>query len=285
MKISNMHDLISLFAGMALASIAHSAIAESPDVTATGDTITAKHRYIMGDNDSKSDATTLCFLEAKRKAIEYAGVYVQSTVEISQTEKSRKAKSDIKTMASALVSSEIVSAETGFDNGKVFVDCVVNAKIDKSQLKQDLAKINSDPAAKKQIEQQQIMLKKLEDEIEKIQARLESASGNKAVALRQERTAVFKNIDTLQEKKLEIIFLIENKGRDAQQLITQGMTGDDVKALLGQPRAENTELLDDRYDGKQHLWWRIGWNYGTHGVHLRNNVVVCVSAKSQGCYQ
>ena len=146
--------LPSLIAGLALALAAQVAVAESSDVTATGDTIIAKHRYTLGDNDSKSDATTICFLEAKRKAIEYAGIYVESTVQITQTEKSRKAQSDMKTIAAALVSAEMVSSNMGFDNGKMFVDCIVKAKVDKSRLNQEIAKITSDPVAKKQVEEQ-----------------------------------------------------------------------------------------------------------------------------------
>lgn len=289
MKISNMFHTIlpSLIAGILLALVTQAASAETPDVTAAGDTITAKHRYTMGDNDSKSDATTICFLEAKRKAIEYAGVYVESTVEISQTEKSRKAQSDMKTIAAALVSAEMVSSNTGFDNGKVFVDCVVNAKVDKSQLKQEIAKINSDPAAKKQIEQQQIMLKKLEAEIMKIQNRIESASSQQAISLRQERTAVFKNIDKLQQKKMDIVSYIENKGKDAEELITVGMTERDVITLIGKNRASNWSIEQNELNnGRTDTWKVVGWNYGSHWVHFRDGVVICVSAYSQyshGC--
>ena len=41
-------------------------------------TITASHTYVLGDNDSRNDARHLCFLEAKRKVLEMAGVYIQS---------------------------------------------------------------------------------------------------------------------------------------------------------------------------------------------------------------
>ena len=41
-------------------------------------TIYASHEYIMGDNDSKNDARHMCFLEAKRKALEKAGTYISS---------------------------------------------------------------------------------------------------------------------------------------------------------------------------------------------------------------
>lgn len=283
MNIANMLYTIShsLIAGLALALVAQVAGADTPDVTATGDTIIAKHRYTMGDNDSKSDATTICFLEAKRKAIEYAGIYVESTVQITQTDKSRNARSDMKTIAAALVSAEMVSSDTGFDNGKVFVDCVVKAKINQSQLKQDIARISADPAAKQQIQDQQAMLKKLEQEILKIQTQIASASSQQAVSLRQERTVVFKEIDTLQQKKLEIVSLIESKGRDVQQLITGGMTEAEVKSLVGEPRAKM--MWFDRPLGAN----INSWNYGTRWVIFNrySGLVYCVSSSDNACTQ
>jgi hypothetical protein len=280
MNISNMLHTISpsLIAGIVLASVAQVADAETPDVTATGDTIIAKHRYTMGDNDSKSDATTICFLEAKRKAIEYAGIYVESTVQITQTDKSRNARSDMKTIAAALVSAEMVSSDTGFNNGKVFVDCVVKAKVNQSQLKQDIARISADPAAQQQIQDQQAMLKKLEQDILQIQAQMQSATGQQVVSLRQERTVVFKEIDTLQQKKQEIVSLIESKGRDVQQLITQGMTEAEVKALVGEPRAKI--MWFDRPLGTNFN----SWNYGTRWVIFSvPGLVICVSSSENNC--
>lgn len=259
----------SLIAGIALALVAQVAGADTPDVTAIGDTIIAKHRYTMGDNDSKSDATTICFLEAKRKAIEYAGIYVESTVQITQTDKSRNARSDVKTIAAALVSAEMVSSDTGFDNGKVFVDCVVKAKIDQSKLKQDIARISADPAAKQQIQDQQAMLKKLEQDILKIQTQMASASSQQAVSLRQERTVVFKEIDKLQQRKQEIVSVIESKGQNVQQLIMKGMTEQEVISLVGQPRAI----------AKTYNAWP-SWNYGTHWVNFENGLVRCVSTNA-----
>ena len=41
-------------------------------------TFTATHTYILGDHDSKDDARQRCLLEAKRKILEQAGVYLES---------------------------------------------------------------------------------------------------------------------------------------------------------------------------------------------------------------
>ena len=46
------------------------------------ETIFASYKYTMGDNDTKNDAKRICFLEAKRLAIEKAGTYIESSTEI-----------------------------------------------------------------------------------------------------------------------------------------------------------------------------------------------------------
>jgi hypothetical protein len=51
-------------------------------VLAEVETITATHKCVMGDNDSKNDARRMCFLEAKRKVLAKAGAYIQSRTTI-----------------------------------------------------------------------------------------------------------------------------------------------------------------------------------------------------------
>jgi len=108
------------------------------DVRESGDSIIAKHRYAMGDSDTKSDASSKCFLEAKRKAVEYAGVFVESVINVNATDKKTKSRSDVKSIAAATVSAELLSSKTEMENGRLYVDCVVRAKIDKEKLKQNL---------------------------------------------------------------------------------------------------------------------------------------------------
>ena len=48
-----------------------------PCVLAETQAYTATHTYILGDHDSKDDARQRCLLEAKRKILEQAGVYIE----------------------------------------------------------------------------------------------------------------------------------------------------------------------------------------------------------------
>lgn len=46
-------------------------------------TITATHTYAMGDRDSREEARALCYVSAKRKVLEEAGVFLESSTEIT----------------------------------------------------------------------------------------------------------------------------------------------------------------------------------------------------------
>jgi hypothetical protein len=233
-----------------------------PEVSASGDVITARHRYVMGDNDTRSDARAVCFLEAKRKATEYAGTYVESTTELTQTATMRDARSALRTIAASLVSAELVSSKTGMANDAMFVECVVNARVDRSNLKENIARIAADPAVFRQVEERQEKLRSLEADVMKLQAQMRTASRQDAITLRQERAVVFSEIDALQKKKMEIVSVIEKSGQDAMRLIVRRMTREEVKSLLGEPRAVQ--------DGN--------FNYGTQWVIFdKSSLVVCVS--------
>jgi hypothetical protein len=53
-----------------------------PVAVAEVQTLTATHTYILGEHDSKDDARQRCLLEAKRKILEQAGVYIESASEV-----------------------------------------------------------------------------------------------------------------------------------------------------------------------------------------------------------
>jgi len=70
--------------------------------------IETESSYIMGDNDSKIDARRIATQEAKRKALEYAGTYVESLTEVKNMS---LAKDEIKAYTAGIVETEIISEE------------------------------------------------------------------------------------------------------------------------------------------------------------------------------
>jgi|GEM_PF-1034779 len=70
--------------------------------------IETESSYIMGDNDSKIDARRIAMQEAKRKALELAGTYVESLTEVKNMSLT---KDEIKVYTSGVVETEIISEE------------------------------------------------------------------------------------------------------------------------------------------------------------------------------
>ena len=90
-------------------------------------TIHASHKYIMGDNDSKNDARKMCFIEAKRKALEMAGTYIKSSTEIKNLQLT---KDEITIYSSALLKVETVKEEWKFIGENLAVFLTVKADVD-----------------------------------------------------------------------------------------------------------------------------------------------------------
>jgi predicted Zn-dependent protease len=70
--------------------------------------IEAESTYIMGDNDSKIDARRIAIQEAKRKALELAGTYVESLTVVKNYQLS---KDEIKSYTAGILETEVVSEQ------------------------------------------------------------------------------------------------------------------------------------------------------------------------------
>ena len=99
---------------LALLAFSHFAFTVLP-VDAATQTITATHTYVMGDNDSRNDARRLCFLEAKRKVLEQAGTFIQSSSEVKNFELT---KDQITSYSAAILSVETIQESYDSRNGQ-----------------------------------------------------------------------------------------------------------------------------------------------------------------------
>jgi tetratricopeptide (TPR) repeat protein len=70
--------------------------------------IEADSAYVVGDNDSKVDARRIAVQEAKRKALELSGVYVESLTVVKNYQLTRD---DVKTYTAGVLQTEIVSEQ------------------------------------------------------------------------------------------------------------------------------------------------------------------------------
>jgi len=98
--------------------------------------IEADSAYIMGDNDSKIDARRIATQEAKRKALEQAGTFVES---LTQVRDFQLTKDEVKSYTAGILETEIVSEQMGGTTEHPEISIKTRCKIDTDVL---LAQIN-----------------------------------------------------------------------------------------------------------------------------------------------
>jgi hypothetical protein len=225
------------------------------------ETITATHKYVMGDNDSKNDARRMCFMEAKRKVLEKAGSYIESNTKVRNYQ---LAKDEIIAYSAALLKIETINEKWEIDGSNMAVTLTVKADVDASILEKQLARIQKDKSVQDKIKQQSIKLQELERTVNNLRQQLGTASSTKEPVLRKERNVVFKEIDELEEKKTAIVNRIQKKSRDARKHIIKGMTQQEVRSILGDPDKIGQGLNHDQWfygATKIDFWYDI-----VHGV-------------------
>ena len=226
-----------------------------------GETVTmfANHKYVMGDNDSKNDARRMCLLEAKRRILEKAGTYIESRTEVKEFQLT---KDEISAYAAAFLKVDVVREEWKFVGENMAIFMSVKAEIDTGYIEKQLSKIKQDVSLKKEMEAQQSRLQELERTVINLQKQLAKGDASEARYLQNKRNIVLEEIDRLQAHKEEILGDIEFSTKDAIDYIERGMTKEEVKQLLGEPRA-----VEQNYDY---------WNYGKVWVIIENGLVQCV---------
>jgi hypothetical protein len=202
-------------------------------------TISATHKYVMGDNDSKNDARHICFLEAKRKVLDKAGTFIES---LTETKDYRLSKDEISAYSAALLKVETIKEDWRFIGENMVIIISVKADVDTNYIDKQLAKIKTDTSIQEKIKGQQKRIQELEQTVVELRKQLGTVSSPKAATLRKERNLTFKKIDELQATKIEIVNSVKSKNRNACHLITKGMNKSDVIKIMGAPDGYNTSI-------------------------------------------
>lgn len=221
------------------------------------ESVFASYKYTMGDNDTKNDAKRICFLEAKRLAIEKAGTYIESSTEVKNFSLTRD---EIRTFAGAIVKVDIASEEIKFVGENQVVLMTVKADVDIDSFRERVKQIKSDKELEKKVIDQQRQLQGIEDKVKQLQQQLTTNNLDKVIALRKERTEAFGKMDELDKVKYEM----KSKAKAAIDNIELGMTPAEVIKFAGQPRSKATCLGDDRY------------NYGNVWIIIESGLVSCI---------
>ena len=137
-------------------------------------TFTATHTYILGDHDSKDDARQRCLLEAKRKVLEQAGVYIESASEVKNFDLT---KDKITSFAAAVMQVKDTKEEVSFQQGHMTMTLKLTAQVDLEEVRKQLAARQLDAGVRDTVTSQQERLKRLEAQIEEMQRQMKEAPG------------------------------------------------------------------------------------------------------------
>jgi len=207
----------------------------------------------LGDNDTKSDAKKIAFIEAKRLCLEKAGTYIESNTEVLNY---RLSSDEIRTYAGGILKVEIISEEFKAIGENLTLFTTVKAEVDLNEVKKSLKRIKQDNTFAEKIRKQEEQLQQLEARIRNLQSQLSSNDFDKTAKIRRERQGVFNEIDELSKIKYEI----HSKSTMAVENIELGMTPSEVIKLIGEPRS-----ID-----------RHNFNYGNVWVIFEGGVVGCL---------
>lgn len=116
--------------------------------SAAVDTIIAEGRYVMGDRDSKEDAHQYALMEAKQKALEQAGVYVQSR---SEVENFMLTEQEVSAYAAGFLRTEILEEREEPVGETRAVVVKIRALVNPDELGKEISELKKDEAASEQI--------------------------------------------------------------------------------------------------------------------------------------
>ena len=142
-------------------------------------TFTATHTYILGDHDSKDDARQRCLLEAKRKVLEQAGVYIESASEVKNFDLT---KDKITSFAAAVMQVKDTKEDVSFQQGHMTLTLKLTAQVDLAEVRKQLAARQVDAGVREDVAVQKEHLKRLEAQLETMQRQQGGQSSGRASA-------------------------------------------------------------------------------------------------------
>ena len=190
------NGMLVLLAGLSLALWNVPAHAEIKVIEADGS-------YVMGDNDSKVDARRIAVQEAKGKALELAGAFVES---LPQVQNYRLARDEVKAYTAGVLETEVTAEQTRGDAERPEIYVRVRYSIDSDVLLQQIDRYRESEDLKEQL----------------------LASARENMALKKERDALVKQLASEKDaaragnmrKKLDSVLAREEANDDTNRVWT-----------------------------------------------------------------
>ncbi len=138
---------MKIFLGMVACIVLTGLLNES--VNAEIKVIEADSSYIIGDNDSKIDARRIVVQEAKRKALDTAGTYIESLTEVKNMALSRD---EVRAYSAGILEAEIVSEDMKGTAERPEIFIKVKCRIDTSTLTEQINNFKNNEDLKEQLD-------------------------------------------------------------------------------------------------------------------------------------
>ncbi|MEI8016135.1 MAG: hypothetical protein WCH20_15025 [Nitrospira sp.] len=192
--------------------------------SASTKTVIADSQYVMADGDTLAGAEEKVLQRAQRKAVEEAGVYLESTfhdVEKESGGRSTQASSlEIRTIAAAITETEILESSRSFERDRPVFFIRIRATVDIGSLTDAIRRLQSDQQLAQHFHQLQRENHQLRSQLKELHQQpigvrmLEINPNGKSASLQQARTVLETALHT-------------SNLRDKIQLSTDAITLDD----------------------------------------------------------
>lgn len=217
------------------------------------ETIYATYKYIMGDNDTKHDAKTLCYTSAKRRLLEKVGAFITSETEMKNYKITRD---EVTSYSAAFLDVEVESEKTEVMGETFAIIMTLKTNVDVGKVKKILYGIINDASLKKKIEEKSRRVLHLENKIKDLQIQLTASDYKKSLELINERKKVINKLETENKTIKKIILakmardsrrseLIESnakKVRTILQYVEIGMTPQEVAEIINEIIGNNDKF-------------------------------------------
>jgi tetratricopeptide (TPR) repeat protein len=144
-----------------------------PAFGASTRTVIADSQYVMADGDTLAGAEEKVLQRAQRKAVEEAGVYLESTfhdVEKESGGRSMQASSlEIRTIAAAITATEILESRRSFEHDRPIFFIRIRATVDVSSLAEAIRRLQSDQQLAQHFHQLQEENHQLRSQLQELQ--------------------------------------------------------------------------------------------------------------------
>lgn len=119
-----------------------------PSLAASTKTVIAESQYAMADGDTLGAAEEKVFHRAQRRAVEEAGIYLESTFHDVEKESggriSQTSSLEIRTIAAAITQTEILESRRSFENERPVFFIRIRATVNLDSLEEAVRRIKSD---------------------------------------------------------------------------------------------------------------------------------------------